>query len=767
MPPLARFPSIPPMRRAALLPFLLAATCGAQELLPGTAPLTETGDFSARMVQGIGHWLERETAAVATARNQRWREAAAGSEWAAFVASKREQLRRAIGVVDARASGSLEELSEAGSAAPVVTKAGYSVHRVRWPVFEGVSGEGVLLRPTEPPRRTIILVPDADELPEVSPLAHRLAAQGNLVLVPTLIDRRDKYSGSEALQRFTNQTHREWIQRQAFEMGRTITGYEVQKLLAALDALITSGTRLRAKAPFAIAGHGEGGLLALHAAALDDRLSTVLVSGHFGPRERLFTEPLYRNVFGLLNDFGDAELAALIAPRPLLVAHTTIRDIPSPPEPRPGRAGAAPGRIAQPALAATLAEIQRANELRRGAPIRLVRGPDEAPLAPSDDRVVRAFLGLLELPVNVEALAQRIEPVAFDLRQLDGRQQRAVRELENFTQRLLRDAERLRTAEVWSKVKAGPQWSAAQTALRDRLSAVIGRLPAERSPADPRSRLIRDEPAWRGYEVTMNVLPDVFAWGWLLVPKDLQPGERRPVVVCQHGLEGVPEEVVTTDEKTRAFASYKGFATRLVERGFIVFAPHNPYRGKDAFRMLQRQANPLGLSLFSFIVAQHEVATDWLASLPFVDEKRIAFYGLSYGGKSAMRLPALIPRYCLSICSGDFNEWITKVASPELRMGYVFTGEWEIGEWNLASVANYAEMALLIAPRPFMVERGHDDGVALDEWVAYEFAKVRRGYVKLGIADRTEIGWFDGPHTIHGVGTFDFLHRHLSWPERK
>ena len=25
-----------------------------------------------------------------------------------------------------------------------------------------------------------------------------------------------------------------------------------------------------------------------------------------------------------------------------------------------------------------------------------------------------------------------------------------------------------------------------------------------------------------------------------------------------------------------------------------------------------------------------------------------------------------------------------------------------------------------IAPRPFMVERGHDDGVGLDEWVAFE-----------------------------------------------
>ena len=38
-----------------------------------------------------------------------------------------------------------------------------------------------------------------------------------------------------------------------------------------------------------------------------------------------------------------------------------------------------------------------------------------------------------------------------------------------------------------------------------------------------------------------------------------------------------------------------------------------------------------------------------------------------------------------------------------------------------------------MTPRPFMVERGHDDGVAPDEWVAWEFAKVRRHYDKLGL----------------------------------
>jgi len=31
----------------------------------------------------------------------------------------------------------------------------------------------------------------------------------------------------------------------------------------------------------------------------------------------------------------------------------------------------------------------------------------------------------------------------------------------------------------------------------------------------------------------------------------------------------------------------------------------------------------------------------------------------------------------------------------------------------------------------------------------------------MGMADRTEIEFFDGPHTINGVGTFEFLRKHL------
>ena len=350
------------------------------------------------------------------------------------------------------------------------------------------------------------------------------------------------------------------------------------------------------------------------------------------------------------------------------------------------------------------------------------------------------------------------------------RQRRQVLELQRFTQTLLPASHAGRENFLWKKVPVTTPaaWRDAMRPYREMFwDEVIGRFPSDTVPPNPRSRPILERPTWTGHEVVLDVLPDVFAWGYLLLPKNLKPGERRPVVVAQHGLEGLPADVLNEDTTTRAYFSYKAFAARLAERGFIVFAPHNPYRGQGAFRVLQRKAHPLGKSLFSVIIAQHDRILDWLGEQLFVDPARIGFYGLSYGGKTAMRVPALLDRYCLSICSADFNEWIRKNVTVDSGYSYLYTVEFDMYEFNLGQTFNYAEMAQLISPRPFMVERGHHDGVAPDEWVAYEYAKVRRHYAKLGIPDRTAIEFFNGPHTINGQGTFKFLHQHLNWPEPK
>ena len=754
---------------------LLLAPLALGQPLPGTQPLEMQGDLSMQMVAGIDRYLTRETATAAAERERHWkRDLSSPDAYEKSLAPNRERLRKILGVVDERVPfDSFTLVQTLDEPALVARGAGYRVFAVRWPVLRGVDAEGLLLQPERPARANVIALPDADWTPEMlvglapgvpaeAQFARRLAESGCRVLIPALISRSDAYSGNPAV-RFTNQPHREFVYRGAFEMGRSIVGYEVQKVLAAVD-WFQRASSARRPVSIGVAGYGEGGLVALYSAALDERIDGTLVSGYFGPREELFSEPIYRNVWSLLREFGDAELASMVAPRPLVIEASPHPKVAGPPPAREGRSGAAPGALTTPPLSAVEAEVERARKLTAGlkaaSPVRLVGGGTGRP---GSAEVLQAFLGSLDPKRTLAALGT--EP-KDQRKQFDpqARQKRQFDQLVEHVQHLMREGE-FRRRELWAKADGSSvrRWQETARPYRDMLwREVIGKLPDPAVPLHPRTRLVYDEPKYRGYEVVLDVYPDVYAYGILLVPKDVKEGERRPVVVCQHGLEGRPQDVA--DPKVDS-AYYHQFAIRLAERGFVTFSPQNPYIGGDKFRVLQRKANPLGLSLFSFIIAQHGRIVDFLAAQPYVDPQRIAFYGLSYGGKTAMRVPAIEERYCLSICSGDYNEWIWKNVSTRSGYSYIFTGEYEMFEFNLGNTFNYAEMAWLICPRPFMVERGHDDGVAPDEWVAYEFAKAFQRYDRLGIGDRCTIEYFNGPHHIEGKGTYKFLHQQLKWPE--
>ena len=763
--------------------FLSILAGGAE--LPQTRPLKMEGDLSAQMVSGISRFLDREINAAVKRRPKFWnRDYQSGEAYLKSVENNRKRLQFCIGAVDKLIPFEGLELVSNTTRDSLRYKDNHmEIHLVRWPVFKGVTGEGLLVKPIGPIRARVVAIPDADQTPEqlvgLSPginpesqFARHLAVAGCQVIVPTLINRNDEFSGADGVG-FTNQTHREWVYRQAFEMGRHIIGYEVQKVRAAINWFDKENSKTPSPVPIGIAGYNEGGLIAFYTAAIDQRVQATVVSGYFNERNHIWKEPIYRNIFGLLEQFGDAEIASLISPRALIIEHSKIKQIDGPPPTRPGRrGGAAPGRLVTPLTETLGKEFRRAQKLAT-PDTNILLIIDEKAKHPIVDgfgghQAIKSFCNELKIHSKTKPAYPPAPDARFHLKHPLERQRQQVQELVDHTQLLLRFSEYKRTENFWKTFSYGSsdQWEKQTKDHKERFwTEVIGRFPAANLPINPRSRKIIETAKWTGYEVVLDVWEDVFAWGYLLLPKGIEKGELRPVVVCQHGLEGVPNDTVTRDPKSRAFGPYKGFAAELADRGFIIFAPHNPYRGRDAFRVLQRKANPLGKTLFSIIIPQHNRIIDWLETLPYVDKRRIGFYGLSYGGKTAMRVPALVPRYCLSICSADFNEWIKKNTTVDWRSSYLYTGEYEIFEYNLGHTFNYAEMAALIAPRPFMVERGHKDGVAPDEWVAYEYAKVRRLYAALRIPERTKIEFFQGPHTINGKGTFDFLHRHLNWPK--
>ncbi|HUQ93013.1 MAG TPA: hypothetical protein VM120_15135 [Bryobacteraceae bacterium] len=709
-------------------------------------------DFAGEMVAGIDRFLDAELKRAVAAREKRPRPDA----------QSRERFRKIIGAVDQRVTPvEMSYDAAVGRSSVVAETAIYKVHAVRWNVFEGVDAEGLLLDPLQPPVASIVALPDADWSPEqiagIAPgvplptqYARLLAERGCRVLVPVLIDRKDTWSGSSRF-RFTNQPHREFIYRMAYQMGRHIIGYEVQKTLAAVDWFAASAPGV----PIGVAGYGEGGLLALHSAALDPRIGGALVSGYFEPRERVFDEPIYRNVWALLREFGDAEIAGMVAPRALIIEASGGPVIDGPPPESKTRRGAAPGALRLPELSQVQQEYERAKRFFDKGTLRLVT--DSGAQALLDALKVRALPA--SAPIQIKVI--RAPDTGVRLR-------RQFDQLVEFTQKLARASESTRQ-KFWSRADTSSlaKWKQTASSYRDYYwKEVIGKLPDPSESLQPETKRSGENDRWTQMEVKLPVWPGVFAAGVLLVPKDLKAREKRPVVVAQHGLEGRPEFLIAPKDDVNK-RIYAEFAARLADRGFIVFVPQLPYIGGTSFRQLQRKANPLKLSLYSFILGQNQRILEWLGQQPFVDVTRIGFYGLSYGGKTAIRVPPLLEGYALSICSGDFNEWIWKTTTLDFTGSYMFTHEYEIPEFDTGNTFNHAELATLMDGRPFMVERGHRDGVGIDEQVSYEYAKVRRFYDELGIGDRATIEYFNGPHQIHGVGTYQFLHKHLKWPEQR
>ncbi len=108
----------------------------------------------------------------------------------------------------------------------------------------------------------------------------------------------------------------------SMRVGKTPLGSRTADVIKAVDHLVArkevDGNRV------SVIGHGLGGLIALYAAALDERIYSVAATRSLISYEAIVESELYTHRFtsfvpGVLGDFDLPEVAALVAPRPLLL----------------------------------------------------------------------------------------------------------------------------------------------------------------------------------------------------------------------------------------------------------------------------------------------------------------------------------------------------------------------------------------------------------------------------------------------------------------
>src|SRR5690606_109182 len=145
----------------------LAASAAAAPFL-GTAPLEANEDLALEMVRGIHRYLDAALDGVVQQRESHWRrEFSSPEDYTESVQPNRDRLARMIGVVDERVPVSLQWVATTDRPAKIAETGAFEVFSVRWPVLEGVHGEGLLLEPKGGASRSVVALPDCDWTPEM------------------------------------------------------------------------------------------------------------------------------------------------------------------------------------------------------------------------------------------------------------------------------------------------------------------------------------------------------------------------------------------------------------------------------------------------------------------------------------------------------------------------------------------------------------------------------------------------------------------------
>ena len=603
-------------------------------------------------------------------------------------------------------------------------------------------------------KAAVIAIPDATQSREdfagiaegmkTAEWLRELLGRGVAIAIPEMVERRADHP---LCLKAGGHDRRLMLWRLGFIVGRTLVGMEVQQVVALADYLAAQsgidGNKID------VWGEGQGGMTALYAAATDERLAGATVENYFEQREESWKEPIDQVLYGQLNEFGDAEVAALIAPRPLTIV--TRADQPA-------------------AIESVAAELKRTRRFYQGlgaqdklTAIEVASGAEQTSALAAASMLESEREG--DLPkITYQASREQI---------LDARNEH-FEALIRYLKRLCDESDAVRT-NYWKLASTPPQERREKIAkLQRELSELMGVLPGQGIPLHPRTLLIGETDKFLAYDVVLDTVPGVTTYGHLLVPRTEAGNVRKklPAVICQHGFGSAPKYVsgVGTNLEPETHTEHL-FGERLAERGYVVFAPYmtvpeDPAANRaDLINPLVREAASIGMMRTSIELAKLHRIVDFLQSLSFVDGQKIGYYGLSYGGYAAIWMPPLEPRLRFTIISGHFNDWKQEITA-EGPHHYWGTPDEDFYNWNVLNRFAHPELIAAMWPRPVCVEWGLNDAITPPEWHKHTWAELEANYIiPWAMTDKIVDEDFVGPHSIHGIGTFFFADRWLR-PER-
>ena len=305
-----------------------------------------------------------------------------------------------------------------------------------------------------------------------------------------------------------------------------------------------------------------------------------------------------------------------------------------------------------------------------------------------------------------------------------------------------------------------------------KLRQSLGRRP-DSVPLNPEKLVDLALPGIRAEKIVFDSSPAMSVPAWILLPEDLEPGQKRPAVFLIVGHSGKnvePHGRIVDETSGKAWGVglnpdgsscsthyHNDIGQKLCRAGFIVYCQDFLGFGERAApphymrNLWTHSCNLLGQALVHFDeldltgVHFHDLTRglDYLQSRPDVNSGHIGMIGNSLGGMWTNLLTAVESRVQVAVSCCSYPNFRAHMLGEKMCLcaGQTIPG---MVRWTDAAAVMAA-----IAPRPLLMQVGkHDSGMSVQD-ARSSCDQVQRIYEMLGHGDRCAVDVFEGVHEIH------------------
>ncbi len=303
--------------------------------------------------------------------------------------------------------------------------------------------------------------------------------------------------------------------------------------------------------------------------------------------------------------------------------------------------------------------------------------------------------------------------------------------------------------------------------------ACLGDMP---ETVSPNSELVAEwsERGIRMQRWVIDVHPDLAAVVQVNIPGDLQPGERRPAILCWHGHGAWGKEPVMGDRRPELEGDIRrlnyDYGFQMARAGFVTYGldwigagerspAHKPNHssvggGRDWCNLLYLHATMFGTTSIAINVQHGRMATDFVQTLPGVDCERLGVMGLSGGGTATTWSYLCDARFRAAeiICYCD--QWAAFGMRDVNYCGMQVAP-------GLYKLVDLPDLQGLLAPKPLLMDIGIRDQCFRVETALPAYRQIERIYQAAGASDLLELDLHPNDHGWGGNRSVAFFNKHL------